>query len=805
MSDVRERAGRGIRRAGSIVLDAAKEIGRHPVQGAATYVLLHGIETIPEKHHDPNSSVTKGAPYGQISSSSIVPSLTDRQITNPSEGSKQNGSIDVNVNDGGKTSDYNADNGPAKSSTSLKAYNLLRMNQAKGSRRGNEGETSLVQSMRQLAGADYGTPQVIGKGKNNDNTNVEIYPSDVKDHILFQIAQSADDVSASVTGFVLGGLASACAAPVIAKVIPTPTRIEQQQGSPTPTIIPFVEEKDRTYANNLLAMVKGPVSDVGSGITPEAALIRKFRNTVGALIENDKNLGLASDFNIILPISPEEVTNWVNNPANEPAWYIQKIDNPRERYFVTVNKYYNEAGFLPMPAEAIFEKTAIGTTDIIIPGSGGWNELIDLPQLDRHWMPQAGMFLDLSNIPRNASDISSEIKANMNYSYGFARKIYDMDPYARIDQIPSINNKGEVVFAARVKFSSGQEVIYGQARQPLYHNFYQPSLNERQGIRLGNDGTMIRQDPGNGMNAGEKYDSQIWDPDTQSYSNLPSAVPTVVPSATPLPTLAPSATPSPLPTLTPTLAPKTTEPPPPSPIAKLEATVVPPLKSWVGPAGLDTLSNISYDNPSWYGLTNNGAGIADSIIDPQIGPAVKYTVKQVRGDNDPARVYPSIVFPSLESKDGPFNWEFGYTFILGPGYLPKVPGQWISLGGNFSSVLAQGGENQVIMGIDVYEANTIKISPKTPNIAGQPPSQEWKEGVGRSKRILQEGVPYNMVVRNKNGILTVELNGEMWATGKVHPNFTGVDPVMYHSGLYEKQIPIGAWLINGPMTVKVSK
>lgn len=296
---------------------------------------------------------------------------------------------------------------------------------------------------------------------------------------------------------------------------------------------------------------------------------------------------------------------------------------------------------------------------------------------------------------------------------------------------------------------------------------------------------------------------------TVTRTNTPTPTDTATPivtrtnTPTPTPTLTPfpaaTMTSTPLPTSTATTTPTRT----PTETPKPTATEVPMFKAWTSPAGTETNRVISYDNPLWTDLKNNGAGTAEYVIDPLIGPAIKYTVTELRKEGNDARVYTLKNLPHLEG--GPYDWKCGHSAVFGPNYLPKVKGQRINLGGAFTGIPETGDRDyQVAINFEVFEQNTIKMTAVAPNDPDRLNfSQEW--AVYRSTRTLKEGVRYDFEISKKGNNVSLMVNGEVWVRGNIHPAFAGVAPVMYHAGNYEYEIPVGTRLINGPMKIVVTK
>ena len=50
------------------------------------------------------------------------------------------------------------------------------------------------------------------------------------------------------------------------------------------------------------------------------------------------------------------------------------------------------------------------------------------------------------------------------------------------------------------------------------------------------------------------------------------------------------------------------------------------------------------------------------------------------------------------------------------------------------------------------------------------------------------------------------MNGEIWTSGTLHPDFVGVQPVMWHAGLYGRGINPGpdAYILNGESTLEIT-
>lgn len=554
-----------------------------------------------------------------------------------------------------------------------------------------------------------------------------------------------------------------------AQETPRPTRVENKRDINMPSIDPQTTDK---YVANLVARAIGPVSDVGVGVTPDVLLLRKFSNATGALIERSK-LGIGSDFTIVVPLSENTISDWLLDPAKEPAWFIERT-RTEERYILTVNSKYNEIGLVPMPSNAVIDVTPSGVTSIVIPGKGRWNNMVDKPQLDLRWLPRAGMFLDLSNLPREARDTTKEIEANLDNAYGFAREILNnQDPRAEIDLIPSINDKGELVFAAWVKYSTGQEAVYGQARNG---KFYAPKLAVGQFVRLADNGWIVVQIRGDGPSVDKIYDYGIFDPDA---NNGLGAIVNVAAPATP--------TPSPVPTVKPTETPRPTATP--TRTISLNETLGPPKFTWVSPINLNRGNMGDWAPDKYSNILMQGANV-EVTTDSMMGQVLKATVVSESGGL--IRGYPDF-YSSI--KRGPFSMKI--TVKFNAEFVPSTSDGWVNFFGAFNS----GAPNyRILSNVDMTKDGVPYLNVKRPT------GGDYKKYFGTIK--TDPDKPHTMELRlDEHNILHLIINGVESCSGELPPEYQEekykdlIGLVGGHGLMYGNKMRIGAYIMNGPIEI----
>jgi hypothetical protein len=283
---------------------------------------------------------------------------------------------------------------------------------------------------------------------------------------------------------------------------------------------------------------------------------------------------------------------------------------------------------------------------------------------------------------------------------------------------------------------------------------------------------------------------------TARPTNTPRA--TAVASKTPTPTALPTSTstntPIPTDTATATLVPPTKTPKPTLRPPTETPESVHPLMQWKGPLKLDVESPPSWESPDYSTWKDNGGARVELVND--LGGAMKSTVLQDRGADDPLRLYPGKEGPQI---DTPVSWDMSMKLMFGDEYLPEVEGDAVSIASAFYKTKNFGGESIVMASVDIFVAGKPVIIIHDPN------TNEIITKYKQTGFVVQPNTPYDFRMYTDGKTIFTSFNGIIRAQGALPDVYQGIAPVMFHAGAYGHGSDVGSVIMNSPFTITFSE